>query len=92
MPARARMNALADRKRALLAEAELHRRVLARERLHLGAQAASIRAHVAGHRWWWIGGAALAGWLVFRGARGLTRWLPAATTIFRLVRGLRNSA
>ena len=84
------MNALAERKRALLAEAEIHRRAIVRERLQLAACVGSARAHVASHRWWWIGGAALAGWVAFRGAGSLARWLPAVTAVLRLVWGFRS--
>lgn len=90
MPAHPRITALANRKRALLVEAELHRGVIAAERLHLAGRITSVRNQVAGHRWWWIGGAVLAGWIVSRRMGGLTRWLPAATTVLRLVRGFRG--
>lgn len=90
MPASARLNALAERKQFLVTEAAIHRQLIANERLHLEARVASVRHHVASHRWWWIGGTVLAGWLATRGWGRVSRWLPAASTILRLVRDFRG--
>ena len=74
MPARVRMNELAERKQQLLAEAELHRSVIALERLRLTERSAALRETIAEKRWWWVAGAAAAGWLTARG--DLARYLP----------------
>lgn len=77
------MTPLAERKRQLLAEADLHRAVLRLESLRLQGQWEAARAFVPRHRWWFVGGAALAGVLLARQGRGAAGWLPLLTTVWR---------
>lgn len=90
MSARARLNELAEQKRALVLQADLHRQLILAERLRLEQRVAVVQEQVTNHRWWWIGGAALAGWFVTRRLGGIARWLPVASIAVRLVRGLQR--
>ena len=85
MPAGHRMNELAQRKQQLVAEAELHRSIIALEHLRLSERSAALREAVAEKRWWWVAGAAAAGWLTARG--DLARWLPVLMDAAQSFRG-----
>ena len=84
MPASVRVSELAERKERLVAEAELHRSIIALEYLRLTQQSAALRETVAEKRWWWVAGAAAAGWLTARG--DLARWLPFVMDAAQLFR------
>ena len=80
------MNDLADRKRLLLAEADLHRQLVRLEwaRLHRGTDA--VRAFTSGNRWWLLGLAVAGGTLLARRWHGLARWLPTVIAVVRAFR------
>jgi FlaA1/EpsC-like NDP-sugar epimerase len=88
MPAAARLNRLAERKRLLVLEADLHRHLLAIERMHWQERVDTAREQVQAGRWWLIVGAAIAGWLLARRLGGVARWLPAARTAARIAQSL----
>lgn len=79
------MNALATRKRLLLAETELHRRLIGVECLHLRGQWDGAVAFSRRHRWWILGGALVAGVALARHRTALTCWLPAVLATWRAV-------
>jgi FlaA1/EpsC-like NDP-sugar epimerase len=90
MPAAARLNRLAERKRLLVLQADLHRHLIASERLRWQERVDTAREQVQTGRWWLIVGAAVAGWLLVRRLGGVARWLPAALTAARLAQSLRG--
>lgn len=90
MSAKQQMTELAERRRLLLLEAELHRRIIGMEYQGLRGQLASLktlRGQVAGGKPWFIGGAAVVGLLAARHWRKVFRWLPHVLTVWRFWRG-----
>ncbi|QYM79602.1 hypothetical protein K0B96_03005 [Horticoccus luteus] len=84
MSASGGMNELVARRRALVAQADLHREIFAVERLRLELRGVQARQFLAEHRWWLVGGAAAAGGLLLtRRARGLFGWLPTLVSVAR---------
>lgn len=83
MAPRGRLNALAARKRLILARADLHRQLLAVEGDRLQGRWDSAQSFVTRNRWWLIGGAVAGGALLTRGWRGLLSLTP---TLFSVVR------
>lgn len=83
MPAPRGMKELLARKRALIAQAELHRQLGALARLQLQEQGARARQFLTGKRWWLVGGAAVGGLLLTRRGRGLAGWLPTIVSVVR---------
>lgn len=90
MSAHPGVTSLAERKRLLVEQAELHRTALAFEQQQWRARIAAASAQVQSQRWWLIGGATLAGWLLARRFGGVTRWLPLALSVARIAQGLRK--
>jgi hypothetical protein len=81
------MTELAERKRALLQEAELHRQVLTLEALNLEARTLVARETMVRHKWWLLGGGALAaGVLLARRPRRLLDFLPTILSALRSFR------
>ncbi|MBI4623760.1 MAG: hypothetical protein HY736_11165 [Verrucomicrobia bacterium] len=90
MSSTARLNDLAERKRLLVRQSDLHRQVIANERLRLLERFATAREQVQAHRWWLIGGAACVGLLLARRLGGVAGWLSAALTAARLMQTLKG--
>lgn len=89
MPARSRMNELAARKQQLVLAAAAHRESIAVERRRWRERPANFGLFPV-NRWWLVGGAALAGWVVVRRLGGIVRWLPAALAVARIAQSLRK--
>ena len=83
------MNDLAERKRLLILESELHRSIILVEaegiksRLQFITQ---LRQQVSPRNPWFVGGSALAGLLAVRHWRKTIRWLPQAFAVWKLWR------
>ena len=80
------MNDLAARKQLLIAQADLHRQLLALECSQLRGRWEKTSSFVEQNRWWLVGGAAIAGVLSVRHWRGLAQWLPALVTMWRALK------
>lgn len=76
MPAATRLNTLAERKRALILEADRCREAIATERQRVEDHCAVVRAQFANNGWW-VGAAAAAGWLLPGSTGAMLRQLPA---------------
>ena len=87
MPAATRMNGLAERKRLLIAQANLHRELIAAERLRLQDHWHSTHDFVGQNRWWLLGSAIAGGVLLAANWRGVTRWLPTLIATWRALKG-----
>lgn len=86
------LNELTERKRLLLLEAEVHRRVIALECESLKARLVvfqEARERVAGGGPWLMAGSAVAGLLAVRHWRTLLRWAPAGLSAIRWFKKLR---
>lgn len=83
MPATARLNELAERKRALTAQADLYREAIGAERQLVEQRCLALRKQAAMNGWWWVGAAAVAGWLLPRPIGSLLAALPAFLAINR---------
>jgi len=81
-----RLKELKERKRVLLAQADLHRELIGLESLQLRQRRDAAQAFADRHRWWLYGGAALGGLLLAGKYRGLARLLPAALVLVRALR------
>jgi hypothetical protein len=81
---------LAERKRALVLEAELHRRIVELERLRLHKRVEGARESLHAHRWWIVGATAITGLFVSRKPRSLFRWIPIGVTAWRVIRNLKT--
>lgn len=89
MFAQRQLNELAERRRLLVLEAELHRGLLNLERENLRAQFASLQAvreKFQGASPLLMAGAGVAGLLAMRHWRKLARWLPSVRTVLRTIR------
>lgn len=89
MPA-ARLRDLAGRRRLLVAQADLHRHLIAVEHFNLESRLDDARARIHGNRWWLVAGAVGVGFLVVRHRR-FGRWLRSAVTAWRLMESFRRS-
>lgn len=86
MFAQQQMNELAERRKLLLLEADLHRSVIGLERARLRARLASLnkaRERVSAGGPWLVVGGAVAGLLAVRNWRKFVSWIPAALTALR---------
>jgi hypothetical protein len=84
------MTELAERRRLLVMEADLHRSLIGLERENLRSRLADLQAaqeRVASSRPLLFAGGAVAGLLAMRHWRKLARWIPAALTVLRWMRG-----
>ena len=93
MFAQRQLNELAERRRLLVMEADLHRSLISLERESLRARLTDLREareKVASHSPLLIAGGAVAGLLAMRHWRKLARWLPAALTALRWAQSLKN--
>lgn len=93
MFAKQQLNELAERRRWLVMEADLHRSLLDLEREHLCARFAELRAareRVAAGSLFLVAGGAVAGLLAVRHWRKLADWIPAALTALRWVQSLKG--
>lgn len=89
MFAKQQMTELAERRRLLLLEAELHRGIIVMEYQGLRGQLASLRnlrGQITGGKPWFIAAAAVAGLVAVRHWRKVVRWLPHALTVWRFLR------
>lgn len=87
------LNELAERRRLLVAEAELHRSLIAWERENLRSGLDALREARGGFKLggrWLAGAGALAGLLTVRHWRKLWRWFPFGFVALRWVRKLQR--
>lgn len=70
------LNAFAVRKQLLVAQAGLHRQLLALESARIIDARRGARAFVDRNRWWLLGGAIAIGAVAARRWRSLFEWLP----------------
>lgn len=93
MFAKPQLNELAERRRLLVMEADLHRSLIGLEREGLRERLAGLQAareKVASSSSWLIAGGAVAGLLAVRHWRKLARWLPAVLAALRWVQVLKS--
>jgi hypothetical protein len=83
------LNELAERKRLLVMQAELHRQIIDIERFRLKHQVDTARERFHTTRWWLLGGLATAGWLSTRRFGFLVKLVPMAMTAWRIVQKFR---
>lgn len=91
MLAQKQLNELAERRRLLVVEADLHRGIIGMEVENLRAQIAWLgraRERVSAGKPWLAAGGVVAGLLAVRHWRKVAAWVPAALTAFRWVRKL----
>ena len=81
------MNDFAARKRLLIAQADLHRQLVAVERLRLEGRWHAAHNFGDRNRWWLLAGAIAGGVLLARDGRGLVRWLPILIATWRTLKG-----
>ena len=84
------MKSLSERKRALLEQSNQFRQDLVAERAALHARAHTFSSRARSSRWWLVGAALGAGFLLPKRVR-VFRWLPAATTAWRMIRRVIDS-
>ena len=87
------LNALAERRRLLALEADLHRSLILLERERLRSKLDWIhqaRESVAAGGPWIAAGGAVAGLLAARHWRKLAKWIPAGLTALRWVKSLKR--
>lgn len=93
MPAQERLNDLAERRRLLVLESDLHRSVVQLELESLRGRVAGLRElreRLSAGSPWLVGGSALAGLVAVRHWRKLAHWIPAAFAALRWVRSLKG--
>lgn len=93
MFAKEQLNDLAQRRRLLVLEADLHRNLIALEREGLRARMAelqAVRARVAAGGPWLAAGGAFAGLLAVRHWRKVLRWMPTTLTALRWAWSLKS--
>lgn len=71
-----RLKNLAARKALLVTRADLHRELIAFERLQLHGYHEAARGVIERNRWWLVGGTIVGGLLLARSRRGLAGWAP----------------
>lgn len=81
------MNDLAQRKRLLTAQADLHRELMGLECARWHGRWSAAGSFTRNNRWWLAGGVLVAGVLLTRRWRGLVQWLPAAASLWRVLKG-----
>ncbi|HVU25216.1 MAG TPA: hypothetical protein VHE13_13900 [Opitutus sp.] len=86
MAARGRLGELGGRKQVLVARADLHRQLFALERDRLLGRWMEATSLVGRHRWWLVGGAAVAGVLLVRRWRSLVAVAPTVFSVWRALR------
>lgn len=88
------LNELAERRRLLLMESELHRSVIGLECENLRARLAGLnekRERLAKKSSWLVAGGTVAGLLALRHWRKAARWIPSALIALRWVKSLKRS-
>jgi len=93
MFAQQQLNELAERRRLLVMEADLHRSLIGLERESLRARLAGLQAareRVASGGPWLAAGSAVAGLLAVPHWSKLVRWIPTALTALRWVQSLKG--
>ena len=94
MSAQKQLNELAERKRLLVLQSDLHRALLQTEVVNARAQLqwmAQVRAKLSASPWWLAGGGAAAGLLLTRNWRTALKWLPAGLAAWRWLRKMKSS-
>jgi hypothetical protein len=89
MSARQQLNELAERRRLLLVEADLHRALLRADCEAVRAKFSglrSVRDQLAGHKPLLMGAAGVAGLLAMRHWRRVAAWLPLVVRGLRMLR------
>lgn len=93
MFAKEKLIELAERRRLLVLEADLHRNLIALESEGLRARVLELQAmreRVAAGGPWLVAGSAVAGLLAVRHWRKWLRWVPTAFTALRWVQSLKG--
>ena len=88
-----RLNEVAQRRRLLVLESDLHRSLIILERERLRVQLAGIHAareRLAAGGPWLVAGGLLAGLLAVRHGSRLVRWLPTAWAAWHWARSLKG--
>lgn len=94
MFAKQRLNELAERRRLLVMEADLHRSLIGLERERFRERLAGLRAareKVASNSPWLVAVSTVAGLLALRHRSKLVRWITAALTAFRWAQSLKGT-
>ena len=84
------MNDLAERKRLLILQGELHRQIIAIERFRMQQRFDVTRERFQAKRWWLLAGLAAAGWLSTRRLGSLLKLLTAGMTAWRMAQNFRS--
>lgn len=93
MPEASGLSGVEERKRALVAQSDLHRQMIVYESAQIGAQAQAASAVVARNRWWLLGGAAVvAGVVASRRPKAMLKFVPTLLSAWRAVRARRGGA
>jgi hypothetical protein len=87
---RAELKELAERRRLLVLEAELHRGLITAECESLRARLEAVRERTTAARPWLMAGGAIAGVLAFRRWRWIVRWVPAGLIVLRWLRTMKG--
>jgi len=93
MFAQQQLDILAERRRLLVAEADLHRSLIGLESENLREGLARLqpaREGVTARRPWLVAGSAVVGLLAMRHWRKLMRWIPVALTAVRWAQSLKR--
>ena len=93
MFAKQQLNELAERRRLLVLEADLHRSLIGLERENLRARLVGLQAareRVAAGGPWLVAGSAVVGLLAVWNWRKLARWIPTALTAWRWMQSLKG--
>ena len=76
---------LAERKRLLVLQAELHRQIIDIERFRMEQRLAVTRMRFQSKSWLLLGGLAVTGWLATRRFGALVKLVPIAMTAWRMI-------
>ena len=76
---------LAEKKRLLVLQADLHRQIIGIERLRVHQRFANTRSRFQSNRWLLLGLLGTAGWLSTRKLGALVKIVPIAMTVWRMV-------
>jgi hypothetical protein len=85
MPPSTTVKDLAERKRLLVLQAELHRQIIEIERFRVQQRFAVTRSRFQSNRWLLLGLLGTAGWLSTRRFGALVKLVPIGMTVWRMV-------
>ena len=78
-------NSLAERKRILVLQADVHRNLIELEQLRLQQRFEVLRGQMRAKSWWLLGAAVVTGWLTTRVFGSLLKFVPAGMAAWRLI-------